>query len=120
MKKSWLLVGALALRAFCGCGAAPAVTTMTGSFEVCAKADLGLVITTAGDTLLKYVTQLIDANPTNLVADLEQVAAQVGKDAVVCAIEAYASVKQPASPGTPATMEAPPGLLTARMWAVSK
>lgn len=95
---------------------------MSGKFKTCAQADLGQIIQGKGP-LLDYISKLISSNASELEAELTATAIQAGTDAVICAIAAYDSVKNPAIPAgsdSLVTAKAPEvGLARANDWATS-
>lgn len=87
MKRLALLLALLA-----GCATASAdLKTMTGKFEVCAKADLGQIVGTQGKTLLEDVAAQIAGASVSLEATLAADAVVAGVDALECAVTAVES-----------------------------
>jgi hypothetical protein len=110
MKHVLALVLALTACATTATGPTPPRVALTTA-EACAKADLSMIVTSAGEALKFYIDDLINSSPTSLEADLSAVAKQVGRDAVVCAILAYESTFAKTNLVGP-----PPGLARARVW----
>jgi hypothetical protein len=84
------------LIAFVACGS-QAIKVMTGTFAACAQADLGQIID--GLPLETVIANILAANAMTLEAELGVVVAQVGIDAIDCAIAAI----EAALPTAPAT-----------------
>jgi len=82
MNKFTSLVVVLSL--FTACLSSAQKTAFTGTFEACAKADLGSVITNVEE----QVAALVAADGANLEADLAALIASVGIDTVDCAVAA--------------------------------
>lgn len=99
-------IGGVALLALAiGCAT---LKTMSGAFAVCAKADLGQIVTSNGLTLAQDVEQLIDGNGPNLEGDLLALAGKVTLDAVDCAVTAYQQTHASGSAAVSAELAASP------------
>jgi hypothetical protein len=101
---------------FTGCLSSTQKTAFTGSFSACAKADVGVVVSSVEE----QVAALIAANAAGLEAALTALAVSVGVDSVDCAIAAVeamiAAGNGSGSAAAPSTAAKSPGALRADAW----